>query len=83
VRVKKAKFSVGQHVRICKKKAKFAKSAEQIFSTEVFQFRKLIPRTPRPVYELEDLIKQPIYGQFYGEELSPVRISDDTEFQID
>jgi len=36
VRIKKAKYSVGQHVRISKEKMKFAKSAEHNFSTEIF-----------------------------------------------
>jgi len=56
-RVIKPKYSVGQHVRIIKKKAKFAKSATQNFTTEIFRIVKVIPRTPRPVYELEDLNK--------------------------
>jgi len=34
VRIKKAKYSVGQHVRISKEKMRFAKSAEQNFSSE-------------------------------------------------
>ena len=34
VRVATAKFRVGQHVRIGKEKIKFAKTAEQNFSTE-------------------------------------------------
>ena len=54
-RVIKVKYSVGQHVRISTKKAKFAKSAGQNFSTEIFRIVKVIPRTTRPVYELEDL----------------------------
>ena len=49
-RVIKAKYSVGQHVRISKKKAKFTKSGEQNFSTEIFRIVDVIPRTPRPVY---------------------------------
>jgi len=49
---------VGQHVRISKEKAKFAKSAEQKFSTEIFRIIKVIRRTVRPVYELEDLNKK-------------------------
>jgi len=32
-------------------------------------------RTPRTIYELEDLNKTPIEGQFYQEELTPVRIT--------
>ena len=54
-RVIKVKYSVGQHVRFSKEKAKFAKSAEPNFITEIFRIAKVIPRTPRPIYELEDL----------------------------
>ena len=57
VSIKKARYSVGQHVRISKEKIKFAKSAEQNFSTEIFRIIKVIHRTPRPIYELEDLKK--------------------------
>jgi len=75
VRVQIARYSVGQHVRISKEKAKFTKSAEQNFSTEVFRIIKVIHRTPRPLYELEDLNRKVIDGQFYEEELTPVRIT--------
>ena len=40
-------------------------------------------RTPRPVYELEGLNKQLIDGQFYEEELTPLRFTKQTQFQID
>ena len=49
------RYSVGQHVRISKEKAKLAKSAEQNFSTEVFRIIEFIHRIPRPVNELEYL----------------------------
>jgi len=55
------KFSLGQHVRISKEKMKFAKASEQNFSTEIFLISKIIYRTPRPVYELEDLNKSMDY----------------------
>jgi len=74
---------VGQHVRFSKEKMKFAKASEQNFSTEILGICKIIYRTPRPVYELEDLNKSPIDGLFYGEELTPVRISKRTVYQID
>jgi len=80
VRVRTARYSVGQHVRISKEKAKFAKSAEQNFSTEIF--RIITHRNPRPVYELEDLNRKLIDGQFYEEELTPVRVTKQTQFQI-
>ena len=51
-------------MRISKEKGKFAKSAEQNFSSEIFRIVKVIPRTSRPVYELEDLNKQPIQALF-------------------
>ena len=83
IRVAKVKFGVGQHVRISKEKMKFAKGGEQTFSTEIFRVTKVIERKPRPVYELEDLNKTPIEGQFYAEELTPVRITEETAYKID
>jgi hypothetical protein len=83
-RVTKASTSrVGQHVRISKEKMRFAKAAEQNFSTEIFEVAKVIERSPRVVYELEVLNGTPIDGQLYREELTPVRVSDRTVYQID
>ena len=65
-------------MRISKEKMKFAKGGEQTFSTEIFRITKVIERLQRPVCELEDLNKTPIEGQFYAEELTPVRISKET-----
>ena len=53
VRTIRAKFKVGQHVRIRKVKMKFKKGAEQDFIQEIFRINNVIKRTPRPVYELE------------------------------
>jgi len=83
VRVAKAKFRVGQHVRISKQKMKVAKSAEQNFSTEIFRIAKVTERRPRPLYELEDLNLTPIQGQFYQEELTRVRVTRRTVYKID
>jgi hypothetical protein len=74
---------VGQRVRISKEKLRFAKGGEQNYTTEIFKIKEVIYRTPRPVYELEHLNKTLIEGQFYGEELTPVRISESTEYKID
>jgi len=62
---------------------KIAMGCEKYFSTEIFCITKIIERRPRPVYELEDLNKAPIEGQFYAEELTPVRISKETIYKID
>ena len=61
----------------------FAKSAEQIFSTEILRIAKGIEKRPRPLYELEDLSATPIEGQFYLEELTRVRVTRRTENKID
>jgi hypothetical protein len=81
-KITKAKFGVDQHVRISKEKMRFAKGAEQKYSTEIFRI-SVIKRRPRPVYELHDLNNTPIDGQFYQEELVPVRISARTVYTID
>jgi len=78
----KATFHVGQLVRISKEKMRFAKAAEQNFSTEIFRLAKVIERRPGAVYELEDLNRTPIDGQFYREELIPVRITDRAAYKI-
>jgi len=81
--IAKPRFRVGQHVRISKEKMKFAKGGEQNYSTEVFRIIKVIRRTPRPVYELEDLNQKVIDGQFSNEELIPVRITKRTTLKTD
>jgi len=83
VRTIGAKYTVEQHVRISKEKIKFTKGADENFSREIFRINKVIKRTPRPVYELEDLNKTPIEVQFYQEELTPVRITKQTVYKID
>jgi hypothetical protein len=62
---------------------KFAKSGEQNYTTEIFQIVKVMPRSPRPVYELQDLNGKIIDGQFYQEDLSPVRIGRRTTYKAD
>jgi len=83
IRTVRPTFRVGQTVRICKEKIKFAKGYEQNFSTEIFRIAKVIERSPRPVYELEDLNKTPIDGQFYQKELTTVSVTCRTQYKID
>ena len=47
-----------------RKKTKFAKGSEQNYTDKIFRIVKVIRRTPRPVYELEDLNGTLIEGQF-------------------
>jgi hypothetical protein len=62
---------------------KFAKGGEQNYTTEIFKIRNVVHRSPRPVYDLEDLLGEQIDGQFYSEELSPVTISSRATYKID
>ena len=75
VRTVRARFKVGQHVCISMEKMKFEKGAEKNYIREIFRNNKVNKRTPRPVYELGDLNKTAIDGQFYQEELTPVCIT--------
>jgi len=61
---------------------KFAKSAQQNFSTEIFPFAKVIERRPRPLYELEDLNGTPIECQFFQEELARFRVTRRTVYKM-
>jgi len=58
---------------------RFAKAAEQNFSTEILKVAKIIDRRLRAIC----LNGTPIDGQLYREELSPVRITDRTYYKID
>ena len=83
MRVGRVKFKVGQNVRISKEKMKFAKGSEQNYTDEIFRMVKFIHRTHRPEYELEDMNGTFIEGQFYGEELTSVRITKRTVYKVD
>jgi hypothetical protein len=70
-------------VRICKEKMRFAKWAEQNYSTEIFKISVVINTRPRLIYERYGLNDTPIDGKFYQEELSPVGISKQTVYKRD
>ena len=82
VRIGRVKFRLGQHVRISKEKIKFAKGSEHNYTEEIFRISKVIRRTSRPVYELVDLNAQFIEVQFYGEELTALRVTKRTTYKI-
>ena len=56
--------------------------SEQNYTDEIFRIVKVIIRTPRPVYELEDLNGTLIKRQFYVE-LTPVRVTKRRVYKID
>ena len=62
------KFLRGEQVRISLKRKTFDK--EVGWTEEVFKVDKVIPGLP-PMYELSDLLSEPIQGRFYSEQLQP------------
>ena len=76
-------YSVDQTVMIRTEKMRFAKGLEQKWTLELFRITKVLRRSPRPVYELEDLRGESMDGEFYAEALTPVNITRRTEYLVD
>lgn len=72
---KRAKFRVGDKVRVSRSKLVFEKGYTPNWSTEIFTVRRIV-RTNPLTYQLNDYQDQPIEGGFYEEELSKVRYPD-------
>ena len=72
---KRFKFKVGDHVRLSLRKRLFKKGYKNNFTEEVFPIVKRVSRTP-VVYEVRDLLKRPIEGTFYEQELQKVKRPD-------
>jgi len=70
---KTPKYNKGEHVRMALEHVTFQKEYQGGFKDEVFLITKVIRRRPRPVYELADLDKEPVHGQFYEEELQRIK----------
>ncbi|XP_071575681.1 uncharacterized protein [Temnothorax nylanderi] len=71
-RARKAKYSVGDLVRVSRTKATFEKGYEARWSEEIFRIHRVLEwRKPR-VYELSDLADEVIDGIFYEQELARV-----------
>ena len=83
IRAVRAKFRAGKHVRIRKEKMKFSNGGEENYNTEIFRIAKVIERRPLPVFEMEDLNRKPIDGQFYKEGLTPVHVTKSTVYKTD
>lgn len=71
VKQKPCVFSVGDTVRISKRKLTFEKGYETNWSEELFIVTECVPRDP-PVYRVKDLMDEAIQGTFYAQELQKV-----------
>ena len=67
----KAKYKVGDHVRVSKEKGQFIKNFDQNWSDEVFMISGINNLTP-VMYTIKDLNNEPIKGKFYEPELQVV-----------
>lgn len=73
--IKRAKFKIGDHVRISKYKHVFTKGYQPSWTTEVFRIHEV--RSTKPVtYILEDERGEIIKGGFYEQELLKTRFKD-------
>ena len=82
VRIWRVIFREGQQVLISKEKIKFAKNSEKYYTEENFKINKVIRRTSRPIYELDDLNGTLIEVQLYGEVLTAVFVTKRTTYKI-
>jgi len=74
------KFRVGNTYASVKKDEIFQGRGAKLHDRDIPNYK--LRKTPRPVYELEDLNKV-IDGQFYEQEITPVRITKRTTFRTD
>lgn len=75
-REKRAKFKVGDKVRVSKMKQVFEKGYTPNWSTEIFTVSQVVPTYPVFTYKLKDYQDQPIAGGFYEQELLKAKYSD-------
>ena len=67
-KIKRAKFKVGDRVRITKKKGKFEKGYTTRWTREIFVIEKVLNTNP-VTYKINDLKGEEIKGSFYEQEL--------------
>jgi hypothetical protein len=79
----KAKFKVGQKVRLSLIKGVFAKpTAEQTFTDEIFKIQAIHPGHPT-VYTVADISGQSIAGKVYAEEIVAVEKDETDTYDIE
>jgi hypothetical protein len=68
---KKAKFKIGDKVRLSKTMTAFDKSYLPRWTRELFLVKSVLPTHP-PTYELTDYAGEEVKGRFYGKEIQKV-----------
>ena len=75
---KRYRYAVGEQVRISHLKYTFQRDYQQKWTEEIFRVRRRLHKQGFNLYELKDLLEEPIDGYFYEEELQRVRKNADT-----
>ena len=78
--IKKAKFKVGDQVRISKIKKTFEKGFKHNWTFEVFTIEKVLDTEPI-TYKIVDFDNEPVEGSFYSEELQKTDVPDHYEVE--
>jgi hypothetical protein len=79
----KAKFKVGDLVRITHIKAVFDRDYNQKWTGEVFKVVKIVLATRIPMYKIADYDSEPVGRLFYGSEMSKADIDPDKPYKIE
>jgi hypothetical protein len=82
-KISKAKFKVGDLVRITHIKAAFARDYNQKWTGEIFKIDKIVLATRIPMYKIADYDSEPVGGSFYGSEMSKADIDPDKPYKIE
>ena len=78
----KAKYNIGDKVRITRAKGAFEKGYEETYTREIFTVDKVLETDPRE-YKLKSLTGEEIEGRFYEKEMVKVVMNEDDLFQIE
>jgi len=77
------KFKIGDFVRISHLKKPFDKGYQENWAVEHFKISNRFRRDNQDIYELVDLLGDPVKGTFYKFELQKINKSDDEIYKIE
>ena len=76
-------FSIGDNVRIVAERSQFKKSYREKYTIEYFVVSKRYYRNIYPIYQISDILSNPIEGTFRTEELEKIIVKDDNVYKIE
>lgn len=82
IKKQRAKFSVGESVRIYKERGTFHRGYKEDFTTETFIIIKVLTNLPVPRYKLREYNGEEVVGSFFQDELVKYNPPDFYEIDI-